>query len=136
MANRYLLDTSVFSQPLRRKPVPQVLQKWQAASDEACAISIVTLSEIEFGLELESNALRRDKFEALLRHRLPVLPTDEAVWSQFSLMKARQQAHGEPVGDLDLLIAATALVHKLCVATLNRNDFSRIESLSWEDWSK
>ncbi|MEX0324547.1 MAG: type II toxin-antitoxin system VapC family toxin [Puniceicoccaceae bacterium] len=136
MARRYLLDTSVFSQPLRRKPVPDVLQKWRAVGDEACAISIVTLAEMEFGLELEKQTSRKAKFEALLRYRLPVLPTDEAVWSQFSRMKARQQAKGEPVGDMDLLIAATAVHHKLCVATLNRNDFSRIESLSWEDWSK
>jgi predicted nucleic acid-binding protein len=50
-------------------------------------------------------------------------------------MKARQRAFGQPVSDLDLLIAATAIIHKLTLATLNRNDFSRIESLSWEDWS-
>ena len=39
------------------------------------------------------------------------------------------------VADLDLLIAATALVHDWTVATLNHADFSKIESLKWQDWS-
>lgn len=135
MPRQYLLDTSVFSQPLRRKPVMAALRKWATAGDSSCAVSIVTLAEIEFGLNLENSARRRDKYDALLRHRLPVLPADEIVWSRFSGMKAQQQALGQPVSDLDLLIAATALVNNLRVAALNHTDFSRIESLSWEDWS-
>jgi predicted nucleic acid-binding protein len=39
------------------------------------------------------------------------------------------------VADLDLLIAATAMVNSFTVATLNRQDFSRIEGVAWEDWS-
>jgi predicted nucleic acid-binding protein len=37
---------------------------------------------------------------------------------------------------LDLLIAATALVHRLTVATLNVRDFRFFEGLAWEDWSR
>ncbi len=40
------------------------------------------------------------------------------------------------IADLDLLIAATALVHRLTVATLSVRDFSAVEGLAWEDWSK
>ncbi len=103
--------------------------------DKRCAISAVTLAEVEFGLQLENNARRRAKFDKLLRYRLPVLLTDEPVWAQFSRLKANQQASGQPVSDLDLLIAATAITHGLCVATLNINDVSRIASLNSEDWS-
>ncbi len=39
------------------------------------------------------------------------------------------------VAALDLLIASTALVHGWTVATLNHADFSKIESLKWQDWS-
>jgi len=69
-----------------------------------------------------------------LEKRLHRLPTDPGVWSLFARMKARQQRLGEPVSDLDLLIAATAKGLALTVATLNRNDFSRIEGVTWEDW--
>lgn len=136
MRLRFILDTSVYSQPLRRKPVMAALERWKEAGDGQCAVSVVTLAEVEFGLQLEGNPMRRKKFDCLLRHRLPVLSAEETVWLRFAQLKARQQVTGEPVSDLDLLIAATAITHNLCVATLNRNDFSRIESLRWEDWSR
>jgi predicted nucleic acid-binding protein len=135
MPLRYLLDTSVFSQPLRKRPHMPALGKWAATGDSSCAISMVTVGEIEFGLAVEENAHRRSKFDSLLRNRLQILPTEELVWHRFAVLKARQRSIAQPVSDLDLLIAATAIVHKLTLATLNRNDFSRIESLSWEDWS-
>jgi predicted nucleic acid-binding protein len=133
---RYLLDTSVYSQPLRRKPADAALLRWKAAGDSACAISAVTAAEVEYGLVLENNALRREKFQFLLEGRLVVLQTDTAVWTEFARRKARQKKSGREIADLDLLIAATALVHRLTVATLNARDFRSVEGLSWEDWSR
>jgi len=66
--------------------------------------------------------------------RLEVLETGPKVWERFAGMKARQKKIGQKVGDLDLLIAATASSHGLTVATLNHSDFERIEGLAWENW--
>ncbi|MCC5807005.1 MAG: type II toxin-antitoxin system VapC family toxin [Opitutales bacterium] len=132
---RYLLDTSVFSQPLRRKPVEACLLRWKEAGDADCGVSIVTIAEVEFGLALEDAPRRREKYRALLENRLTVLPADEAVWHTFARAKARQQRTGQTVADLDLLIAATASLRQLTVATLNTADFPRIEGVAWEDWS-
>jgi predicted nucleic acid-binding protein len=133
---RYLLDTSVYSQPLRKKPVEAALLRWKEAGDSACAISAVTAGEVEYGLQLENSARRREKFRFLLEGRLAVLPTDTAVWMEFARRKARQKKAGREIADLDLLIAATALVHRLTVATLNTRDFRLVEGLAWEDWSR
>jgi predicted nucleic acid-binding protein len=133
---RYLLDTSVYSQPLRKRAVEAALLRWSNIGDAACAVSAVSVGEVEFGLALENRAERRRKYEVLLEGRLEVLPTTMEVWLEFARRKARQQILGETVADLDLLIAATALVHRLTVATLNVTDFARIEGISWEDWSK
>ena len=133
---RYLLDTSVFSQPLRKRPVEAALLRWSEAGDAACAVSAVSVGEVEFGLALENRVERRRKYEALLEGRLEILQTTMDVWKEFARRKARQQILGAVIADLDLLIAATALVHRLVVATLNTADFARIEGLSWEDWSR
>ena len=131
---RYLLDTSVFSQPLRRKPVEASLLRWKAVGDAECGVAIVSVAEVEFGLGLEDSSRRLEKYRAILEGRLTVLPADDSVWRAFARMKARQQRAGRNVADLDLLIAATAAVRELTVATLNTSDFSRIEGIAWEDW--
>jgi tRNA(fMet)-specific endonuclease VapC len=132
---RFLLDTSVYSQPLRRKPVHPALSRWQAVGDSQCVISAATAAEIEWGLHDENNPVRWEKYAALLKNRLQILDTSGSVWSLFARMKARQQKLSEPVSDLDFIIAATAKAHGLIVATLNVNDFSRIEGLAWDNWS-
>jgi predicted nucleic acid-binding protein len=130
----YLLDTSVFSQPLRRKPIQPALERWRNTGDPRCRVSIVSIGEVEWGLHLENHPVRWEKYRRLLEGRLQVLAADEDVWRRFAEMKARQQKAGHPVADFDLLIAATARVHQLIVATLNHADFSRVEGVAWENW--
>lgn len=131
----FLLDTSVYSQPLRRKPVESALARWQQVGDAECRVCAVSLAEVEWGLHLEGRSARWSKYKALLDGRLTVLDTDLESWRGFAQIKARQQQLGQPVADLDLLVAAVAKRHQLIVATLNRSDFSRVEGLAWEDWS-
>jgi tRNA(fMet)-specific endonuclease VapC len=132
---KYLLDTSVYSQPLRRSPVMPALRRWDDAGDERCVISVVCRAETEWGL-LKSPDHRRDqRYESLLKDRLIMLESDAECWKIFSVMKARQVPTGRIVGDLDLLIAATARRHDCIVATLNPSEFSKIEGIRWEDWS-
>lgn len=136
MKPAYLLDTSVYSQPLRRRPVVSALARWREVGDDHCQISVVSVAEVEFGLHLEGRAERHEKYRELLSGRLEVIPTDQEVWQDFARRKARQQILGLPVSDLDLLIACCAVCHGLTVATLNARDFSRIEGCAWEDWSE
>lgn len=135
MSARYLLDTSVFSQPLRNQPVIACLERWRDTGDAACRVCSVSIAEVEFGLHLENRPERWKKYQSLLDGRLEVLPTDAAVWSEFAKRKARQQQFGRVVSDLDLLIAACAIHHGLIVATLNTKDFKKIDGLAWEDWA-
>jgi len=135
MIARYLLDTSVFSQPLRKSPVLRALERWRDTGDAACGVSAVSVAEVEFGLHLEDRLERWEKYRSLVEGRLEVVPTDVGVWQEFARRKARQQVLGRVVADLDLLIAATAAHHGLIVATLNSKDFRRLEGVAWEDWS-
>jgi predicted nucleic acid-binding protein len=113
MNPRYLLDTSVFSQPLRDQPVMACLERWQDSGDAACPICAATIAEVEFSLHLEYLPEHWKKYQGLLDGRLEVLPTDAAVWSEFANRKARQQQLGRVVSDLDPLIASCAILHSL-----------------------
>jgi tRNA(fMet)-specific endonuclease VapC len=47
---------------------------------------------------------------------------------------AHLHASGQPVGDADILIAATALVHRLVVVTNNESHFRRIPGVDVANW--
>lgn len=130
----HLLDTSICSQPLKRRSHASALSRWDALGANA-ATSVACLAEIEWGLAKLSSERLWLGYRNDILPSLTMLPTDRETWSQFAVMKARQHALGQPVSDLDLLIAASAVQHNLILASLNTRHFALVEGLRWEDWS-
>jgi predicted nucleic acid-binding protein len=135
MALSHLLDTSVYCQPIKPKPLASVRHRWTSLGDEALAISAIAETEVLYGLELKKSARLEALFDALLRGRLTVLPVDSGVARHFASLKAWAKANGRAPSDFDLLIAATAKGHGLTVATLNPRHFQGFPGLAEEDWS-
>ena len=131
----HLIDTSIYSQPLRPRPLQSVIEKWTRLGDEALSISVICEAELFYGLRWKNSRKLILKYEAFLKGRLTVYPVNEAVAKQFGLLKAQQRRIGRMVADLDLLIAATALVQKLSLATLDTAHFSQIDRLKIENWN-
>ncbi|MFA6314004.1 MAG: type II toxin-antitoxin system VapC family toxin [Sterolibacterium sp.] len=122
----YLLDTSIVSE--LRKPRPQaVVISWlESIDDSDLHISVVTLGEIQAGIEItrEQDAAKADEIEAWadqVAAAYNVLPMDAATFRQWAKLMHRQS---DTVYE-DAMIAATALVHKLTVVTRNVGDFKR-----------
>jgi predicted nucleic acid-binding protein len=120
----YLLDTNVVSE--LRKPRPHGgVRAWIASLDDAqLCVSAVTLGEIQVGIELtrEQDANKARDIEAWLDQvaaAYNVLPMDAAVFRAWArLMHRKSDTLYE-----DAMIAATATVHGLTVATRNVADF-------------
>ena len=53
---------------------------------------------------------------------------------KFGELRADQLDRGQPVPELDLLSAATALIHDLTLVTHNTRDFSAVAGLRLDDW--
>jgi hypothetical protein len=130
----HLLDTSVYSQPLKPQPLPAVEQRWRALGDSALAISIICEAEVLYGLELKKSSRLQASYDQLLKNRLAVFPIDTAVAKAFAVIKAACRTKGITASDFDFLIAATAKVHGLILATLNARHFQGIEGLAVENW--
>lgn len=136
MSVTHLLDTSVYSQPLKPVPHPGATRRWQALGNAAVAISAICEAEVLFGIEKKQSANLTAGYERILKGTLPVLPVDSDVAAAYAKLRADCERRGAPVADMDLLIAATAHAHHLTIATLNANDFHAVQGVHVEDWSQ
>lgn len=120
----YLLDTNVVSELRKRKPHGAVLTWIQKIPEESLHVSVVTLGEIEAGIEItreqdEAKAGEIERWLDDMSGTYNVLGADASIFRRWAqLMHRRANHHLE-----DALIAATALVHDLTVATRNTDDF-------------
>jgi predicted nucleic acid-binding protein len=121
----YLLDTNVVSELRKRKPHGAVLAWIRQVPEDSLFVSAVTLGEIQAGIEItrEQDAAKADEIEQWLddlAQTYSVLAVDASVFRRWAqLMHRRPDHHLE-----DALIAATALVRGLTVATRNTDDFT------------
>ena len=97
-------------------------------------ISAVTLGELwAWVRRAKTSPTRRQTLLDLLRD-VRVLPVDEAVADKFGEVRAWQLDRGLVTPDLDLLNAATALVHGFTLVTHNTADYGNVPSLMLDDW--
>ncbi len=130
----HLLDTSVYSQPIRRTPVQTAIDRWQALGDTALVTCAICEAEILFGIQNEkrknTSTKIGERYEAVLRGRFDVLPVDAAVAATYAELRCDCEANGRQVPAMDLLIASVARAHNLIIATLNSNDFHAIPGVT------
>lgn len=124
---RWLLDTCVISEVVRKAPDARV-QAWLAEHGDDAALSAPTLGEIQYGIARKSIGRERHQLELWfdgLRTQFAarMLVTDVPVWLAFGRLKASLETIGRRQDDLDLLIAATATVHRLTLVTRNTRHF-------------
>lgn len=124
---RFLLDTNIVCEATSRQPSARVLA-WCEDHLGDCALSVVTLGEIWKGIHLLPAGKRRTALATWasgIEHDFPdrILPLDSIAMKEWGRIYAEQQSAGFNMTVLDSLIAATAAVHGLVVATRNTADF-------------
>lgn len=127
MAARYLLDTHVISELRKPRPHGAVVAWLESLDDAQLFLSAVTLGEIQAGIEItrEQDAGKAGDIEAWLEMvagAYNVLPMDATVFRAWArLMHRKSDTLYE-----DAMIAATAKVNGLTVATRNVADFEAL----------
>ena len=131
----WLLDTNIISELRRPKPEPKVVAFIRGQPLEALYISVVTLAEIRFGIELLPDAARRSELNDWLAHKLRpmfeqrVLAISEDVMFKWRLLVEEGRKAGHTFSQPDLIIAATAQHHGLTIVSRDtmEYDFARID---------
>jgi tRNA(fMet)-specific endonuclease VapC len=79
--------------------------------------------------------MRRMALDAFLAP-FHLLPFDARAAERYVEARCALEAAGRPIGERDLIIAATALSHGLTIVSSNTREFGRVPGLSVEDWSR
>lgn len=127
--NNYLLDTNVVSEFRKIRPHGAVVAWLETQQNEQLFLSAVTIGELQAGVERarRQDTAKANEIEAWLSE-LPalyqVLPMDVACFREWArLMDRRTSSLSE-----DAMIAATARIHGLIVATRNERDFAQLNA--------
>ena len=124
---KYLVDANVLSEPTKPKPEPRVVE-WLRTHERDIAVDPVILGELRFGILILPKGKKRTALERWFdagAGRLHCLPWDADTGLKWAELLARLRKSGKTMPIKDSLIAATAVVHGLAVATRNRIDFAK-----------
>jgi hypothetical protein len=122
--NRFLLDTNVVSELRKPRPHGAVLSWISELQADQIYLSAVTIGDLQTGIELtrRQNPEKADEIERWvdqLAESSQVLPMDAPCFREWArLMNGKTEHLLE-----DAMIAATARIHNLTVATRNEKDF-------------
>jgi predicted nucleic acid-binding protein len=116
-----LLDTNVLSELARPRPSAAV-SVW-VGELTGIRISVVTVEELFYGLTRNRNARIQRWFEAFIDSYCTVLDITPPITRHAGVLRGQLAARGRVRSQADMLIAATAALHGLTVATRNERDF-------------
>ena len=137
----FLIDTNVLSE-YNRLGNPNVgVKRWLETTDrQSQYVSVITLAEIQKGIELLVEGKRRSQLRQWLEQGLEawfsgrILPVDRQVACRWASLLAAGARTGKSLRAVDSLIAATALVYDLTIVTRNIRDFEGIGATILNPW--
>ena len=134
MAVRYLLDTNIASCVIKGNSAA-VDRRLVKVAMAQLAVSAVTEGELRFGSARLPDAARLHNLIEDFFVRVAVLPWDSNAAQQYGRLRATLEREGQPMGNLDAMIAAHALALDAVLVT-NDHAFARIKRLKLVDWTK
>ena len=124
---RYLVDTDWIIDALA--PIPAALAVLNNLGQDGLAVSIITLGELFEGAYRSPDPAEGLRAIRTFLSGYAILNLSEAIIEVFAQTRANLRRQGQPIPDLDLLIAATALTHNLVLVTRNQRHFTRVAGL-------
>ena len=128
---QYILDTDISSY-LIRGDHETVTKKFSELYD-SCAISSITAAELQYGARKRNNKQLTQKVKAFC-DLVEIIPWDEDAAKAYAKLRVELETSDTPIGNMDMLIAASALARKAVLVTDNTEHFSRVKDLKLGNW--
>ncbi|HEX5755088.1 MAG TPA: type II toxin-antitoxin system VapC family toxin [Arenimonas sp.] len=126
------LDTNICSYILRRHPAA-MLQRFSTLATGQLWLSSIVAAELRYG----AAKLGSTRLAAAVEHWLSgfdVRPWPLDATHQYARIRHELERIGQPIGGMDLMIAAHALAEDTVLVTANAREFQRVPGLAVEVW--
>lgn len=130
---RRTLDTNICSYVLRRHPVA-MLERFAGLARDQLWLSAIVAAELRFG----AAKLASPRFSSAVESWIAgfdVQPWPLAATQHYAQVRAILERAGQPIGGMDLMIAAHAMAEDSVVVTNNAREFLRVPGLAVEEWA-
>ena len=127
-----ILDSTFINSLVRDDPAATETLEQLIDAGTPVAFSALTVFEVEVGLR-GAAARHRDRFENVV-NRIDVVPLTRDVAHRAAAIQQNLYDRGDPIGAVDVLIAATALERGEEVLTRNTDEFRRVDGLTVETY--
>ena len=131
---KYILDTNTCIFIIKKDE--NVLSHLKNIDFKEICISSITLSELEYGVAKSMHSEKNQKALDAFVYNFSILPFDRDAAHEYGKIRADLEKIGNPIGGMDMLIAAHAKSQKLILVTNNTKEFIRVDGLNIEDWKK
>jgi hypothetical protein len=136
----FLVDTNVVSEWVKPNPNPGVAAWLAEADEDEVFLSVVTLTELRYGIERMPNGRRQKRLsiwledELLWRFEGRILTIDAAIADACGRLVAHSEAAGRAIEAMDAFLAATAEVYHLTLVTRNISHFQPVVKALLNPW--
>lgn len=130
---RRTLDINICSYILRRHPA-NMIERFATLDPNQLWLSAVVAAELRFG----AARLASPRFSAAVEAWLAgfdVRPWPVEATHHYAQIRAALERADQPVGAMDLLIAAHAMAEDSVILTNNAREFHRVPGLAVEEWA-
>lgn len=128
----YLLDTNVILD-LIRNPDGKAGRRVAALGQGELRTSLIVAAELRYGIAKKGSERLVKLVEGVLAD-FEVLPWEAPADVHYAAVRHGLSRSGQPIGDMDMLIAAHALALDMVLVTDNEREFSRVPGLKIENW--
>jgi predicted nucleic acid-binding protein len=136
----WLFDTNILSELRRPRPEPKVVSFVESLPLHQIYVSVATLAELRYGIELVTDVARRNDLNDWLTHIVRplfeerVVLITEGIMLEWRRLVEEGRKAGHTFSQPDLLIAASAAHHGMTVVTRDRRQFDRARVTVINPW--
>ncbi|MBO1052653.1 MAG: type II toxin-antitoxin system VapC family toxin [Dolichospermum sp. DET73] len=128
----YVLDTNTLIYYFKGQG--QVAENFANVSAQEISIPTIVLFELQVGIAKSTSPAKRTQQLQELMSRVNLVLFDREAALAAAKIRAELEQQGTPIGQMDVLIAGTAIALQATLVTHNIKEFSRVSGLTIVDW--